>query len=382
VRELPRPRATAPGEAIALRVDVAAICGSDLHPYRGAEKGLAPGTVMGHEFVGHVVEVGPDTHGLAVGDRVVAPFTTNCGACYFCTHHLSCRCKSGQLFGWVDESTGAGLQGAQAEYVRVPLAQSTLMPVPAHLPSDRAILLGDILATGFFCALRGGICDAAALHAASAASGTSGTATNSDPLMVVVIGCGPVGLMAVASAAYLGAKSGRPTTVVAVDAVPERMAAAKRLGAKHVFSFRTDNVVERVAELSPSQTGADVVLEVVGQPAAMKLAYDCMRPGGVLSSVGVHAYEHNQISPEGAYDKNLTFTTGRCPARSLMAGHLPHLLAVLESFDPTVLFTHRISLDEAPEAYKVFNEQRDGMIKCLLVLGEADGVAIAAPALD
>ena len=142
---VPDPEIRAPGDVI-LRVRLAAICGSDLHVYHGRETGLDPGTVMGHEMLGEVVETGPDVRQFAVGDWVVCPFSTSCGECFYCREGLTARCSRGRLFGWVEK--GEGLHGGQAELVRVPLADSTLVAIPDGAPVEEALLAGDVLSTG------------------------------------------------------------------------------------------------------------------------------------------------------------------------------------------------------------------------------------------
>src|ERR1044071_2788141 len=201
VERVPDPVLLAPTDAL-VQVRLSAICGSDLHVWHGRETGLDPGTVMGHEFLGEVVEKGAASS-LRVGDIVVSPFTTSCGACFYCTGGLTARCVHGQLFGWVEH--GAGLDGAQAELVRVPLADTTLVPVPPGLAPEAALLLGDVLSTGHHCAVMAG-----------AGPGT----------VCAVVGAGPVGLMAVLAARELGAER-----IFAIDAVPERLALAAPFGA-------------------------------------------------------------------------------------------------------------------------------------------------------
>ena len=339
IRTVPTPTLEAPTDAI-VKVIVSAICGSDLHPYRGAEKGIVEGTRMGHEFVGTVVQVGADVKRLAVGVRVCSPFTTNCGDCFYCAKGLTCRCEKGQLFGWV-ESGGHGLHGGQAGYVRVPLADATLVPVDDGMSDEHALLLGDILSTGFYCAERAGL-------------------TKGGGDVAVVVGCGPVGLLAVASACALGAAK-----VIAVDCVPERLALARELGAATVLDFTKDDVPAAVRAATEGR-GADAVLEVVGAAPALRLAVDCLRPGGTLSSVGVHAYERMPFSPIDAYDKNITFKAGRCPARDVMARAQCAMLGPNAKADVTRIITHRLPIAEAVGAYKMFNAREDGAIKILL----------------
>jgi len=326
----PAPRG--PGEAL-VRVTASAVCGSDLHVYRGSERGLDPGTVLGHEFVGVVEEVTAGA-GLAPGQRVVAPFTTSCGDCFFCRRGLTARCERGELFGWVEE--GRGLHGAQAERVRVPLAASTLVPIPDGMPDALALLAGDVLATGTFAA------DLAEVETGMAA---------------VVLGCGPVGLMAVAACRRRGA-----ARVFAVDRVPERLALAERFGAEPLAFDRLDPL-EAVREATGGR-GADAVLEVVGSPEATRLAVDLVRPGGTIAAVGVHTEQRFAFAPGEAYDKNLTYRAGRCPARRYLEPLLASLAA--DPADLDAVWTHRMPLAEAAEAYELFDARRDGCIKVLL----------------
>ncbi|MCA8966908.1 MAG: CoA transferase, partial [Planctomycetes bacterium] len=199
--EVTDPVLEAPTDAI-VRVELAAICGSDLHVYRGVEAGLDPGTVLGHEFLGTITAVGAAVQRHRRGDRVVSPFSSCCGACWFCQRGLTSRCQDSQLFGWVQD--GRGLQGGQAELVRVPHADASLVAVPADVGLEPALLAGDVLATGF--------------HAA--AQGEVGAGD-----VVVVIGLGPIGLCAL-----LGSKERGAGAVFGVDSVPERLELAARFG--------------------------------------------------------------------------------------------------------------------------------------------------------
>lgn len=318
-----------------VRVEIAAICGSDLHVYRGRETGLDAGTVMGHEFVGRVVETGKGVRTFRPGDRIVSPFTTSCGRCFYCNERLTARCVEGRLFGWVKE--GAGLHGAQAQLVRVPLADTTLFSAPDDLGSEEAILLGDVLATGYYCARESRVSSRGAC---------------------VVIGCGPVGLMALLAARELGAE-----TLYAVDTVLERLALAERFGALAIDSRREDPW-ERIAEATEGR-GADSVLEAAGSPEAGRLAFELVRPGGTISAVGVHHEASFSFSPGQAYDKNLVYRTGRCPVRALMDELVPLVRRRRE--DLSAIFTHRLPLSSGPEAYRIFDEKRDGCIKVALL---------------
>jgi threonine dehydrogenase-like Zn-dependent dehydrogenase len=329
------PRIEEPTDVI-VRNRLTAICGSDLHVYRGREVGNDRGTPMGHEFVGEVVEVGSDVSSLKRGDKVVSPFTTSCGACFYCHHGLTCRCTRGQLYGWVEN--GIGLPGAQAEYVRVPLADSTAFKIPDDVDEESALFLGDVLATGFFCA-----------EMANVRPG--GT--------YAVIGCGPVGLLAVVGARELGAEN-----VFAVDTVSERLALAAAFGATSV-NAREQNP-KAVVEQATEGRGADGVLEAVGSPEASRLAIELVRPGGVISAVGVHTEPSFSFSPTEAYDKNLTYRAGRCPARYYIERLLP--LIRERRYDLGAIVSHRLPLAEAVRGYELFDKKLDGCTKVVLTL--------------
>lgn len=329
---VPDPEIREAGDVI-VRVEAAAICGSDLHVYRGLEAGLDAGTVMGHEFAGEVVAAGAGVARFRPGDRVVSPFTTSCGDCYYCRAGLTARCARGQLFGWVEK--GRGLHGAQAELVRVPLADTTLVPVPEGTPAETALFAGDILATGWFGA-----------ESAGAGPGRS----------VAVVGCGPVGLMAVLAARELGAER-----VFALDALPERLALAEHWGAEPV-DVRV-NAAAAIREATGGR-GADAAVEAVGSPEATRLAFDLVRPGGMIGAVGVHTEAHLAIAPGEVYDKNLTYRAGRAPARAYMERLLPLIRS--GRYDLATLISHRLPLVEGPRAYDVFDRKLEGCTKVVL----------------
>ncbi len=325
---VPDPVLVDAGDAI-VRVELAGLCGSDLHVYHGREAGLDAGTVMGHEFVGRVVEVGAAVKRIASGERVVAPFSTACGACFFCMRGLSARCVDAALFGWVEG--GRGLHGGQAEFVRVPHADASLFAIDDDLPADLALLLADVVPTGW--------------HAARMGEVSSGD-------VLVVIGCGPIGLAAVVAALECGARR-----VFAIDAVPERLALAARFGAE---PLTLDSDVAGVVRDATEGRGADAALELVGSPAASRAAFDLVRAGGVVAIAGVHHESHFAFSPVEAYDKNLTLRTGRCPARSLMDELLP---VVRRRPELAAIVTHRRGLADGAAAYRMFDEKTDGCIK-------------------
>ena len=333
LRDVPEPTIEQPTDVV-VETRLTAICGSDLHVASGREEGIDPGTPMGHEFLGTVVAVGADVSELHEGDVVVSPFTTSCGDCAECRRGLTCRCTTGELYGWVEN--GEGLPGAQAEYVRVPHADHTAVRLPSGMDEESALFLGDILSTGFFCA------DMASV-------GPEKTHA--------ILGCGPVGLFAIVGARELGAER-----IYALDRVPERLALAEAFGAIPVHIGEVDPR-ELIREETTGR-GADSVMEVVGTPQASRLAIDLVRPGGTISAVGVHTEPQFAFSPAEAYDKNLTYRAGRCPARHYM----DRLLPLVESgkHDLRAVITHRLPLGEGVRGYELFANKLDGCVKVVL----------------
>jgi threonine dehydrogenase-like Zn-dependent dehydrogenase len=328
------PEILAPTDVI-VKVNLCAICGSDLHVYHEHEKGLDHGTALGHEFVGEVVAVGKDVRSLRVGNLVMSPFTTSCGNCFYCNIGLTCRCIYGQLYGWRQQQTG--LHGGQAEFVRVPLAESTLMKIPEGVTLEEGLFLGDILSTGFFCAKQAEI---------------------KPQNIYVVVGCGPVGLMAILGAREYGAER-----VYAIDTIPERLDMARKFGAIAINA--NQNPIETIKAITDGR-GADGVMEAVGNSATNKLAYDLVRPGGIISAVGVCTDKHLAFSPTQAYDKNLTYKVGRCPARFMMSELVP--LVQEKKYDVTSIISHRLPLSEGVAGYNIFANKKDNCLKVVLTV--------------
>ncbi|PNY34805.1 alcohol dehydrogenase [Rhodopirellula baltica] len=339
VDEIPDATVESPFDAV-VRVELAGLCGSDLHPYFGRETGLDQGTVMGHEFVGTVIDKGDQVKSVEIGDRVCAPFTTSCGQCFYCRQGLSARCSEGQLFGW--RQSGQGLHGGQSEKVRVPLADGTLVKIPSWISAEQALLLGDNLSTAYYGA-------------------SLSIDPKSPPDCVVVIGCGNVGLLSIGFARQ---QSTGP--VVAIDLSPERAAQAERCGA---ISFTDPHQAREFVMSRTAGRGADAVLEFVGLPQAQKLAYDIIRPGGKMSVIGCHCEPHFTFSPADAYNKNLSFGTGRCPARSLMEPIAEQLRQA--PLDLSWCFTHRFKIEDGVQAYDVFANRKDGCIKAAIDFANA-----------
>ena len=328
VREVPDPTIRKPTDAI-LRITAAGICGSDLHYYSGRID-VGTGWVLGHEYTGVVEEVGSQVTEFRPGDRVVGAFLPTCGTCFYCRRQQPPQCSRKEVFGFGDEP------GCQAEYLRVPYADVVLERIPEGLSFEQAIFVGDIFSTGFHAAREGGI--------------RAGD-------VVAVVGAGPVGLFAQMSALLYG-----PAVVLAIDSVPERLALAEKFGAIPVDMAREDPLA-RIHDFTDGR-GADVVLEAVGLLGSIKDAFRYVRPGGVISSVGVYSEDEFPFPMNDAFLRNLTFKIGICPARNYMTP----LLALIQQgrVDPTVVITHVLPLAEAARAYDIFAQHKEGCIKALL----------------
>ncbi|KAJ5683444.1 hypothetical protein N7462_006609 [Penicillium macrosclerotiorum] len=323
----PVPKIQDPTDVV-LKVRYTALCGSELHVFRGHQASRTE-FVMGHEFTGKVVETGSSVTQFKSGDHVVSPFTASCGACFFCEHGSSSRCAQGALFGTT------ALDGGQAEYVRIPLADSTLFPIPATIDEKKLVLMADIFPTGYF-----------------AASNAFSKLTPSEiaESTVLLFGCGPVGLCALVSALEY-----KPKNLIAIDKVPSRLETARSLGAEAWnYEEGLDKLKERVKSLTDNR-GADVVIEIVGHSSALRMGFELLRPWGNISSVGVHNGEIPWTGNE-AYGKNLRLQMGRCPVRSIFG----EAMALFNKKQDSLSFmTEDIRpLSQATKAYADFNAMR------------------------
>ncbi|OAA58510.1 alcohol dehydrogenase [Niveomyces insectorum RCEF 264] len=328
VQDRPVPQLQSDHDVI-VKVQATALCGSELHVFRGHQPSDT-GFIMGHEFVGTVVEAGSAVETVRVGDKIVSPFTVSCSKCFYCRNGFSSRCAHSLLFGCPK------LDGGQAEYVRVPWADGTLLKAPAGVDNKALILMADIFPTGFF-----GARNAFRLLAPNVAASDA---------VVVVVGCGPVGLCAV-----VAALEHRPKHLFAVDSVDSRLALAKQLGAEPL-NFVTDKegMFRRVKEATEGR-GADAVIEVVGLSPALRTAFELIRPFGVISSIGVHNAE---IPWDGndAYNKNVRVQMGRCPVRSIFEDALKVLVKNQDKF--SFMFDKIMPLAEAEEGYDLFDKMK------------------------
>ena len=326
LRQKPRPVLQGPRDAI-VRVTLASICTSDLHIKHGSVPRAVPGITVGHEMVGVVEEVGPGAAGLCPGQRVVVNVETFCGSCFFCQNGWVNNCTDPQG-GW---ALGCRIDGGQAEYVRVPFADQGLTPIPEGVTDLQALLVGDVLATGYWAA------DIAGIRAGDT---------------VLILGAGPTGLCTLQCAALHD-----PGRIIVCDKDPARLAFV-RAYYPGVLTAPPQGL-EDFVRANSRHGGADAVLEVAGSPDTFRLAWQCARPNAVVTVVAL--YDAPQVLPlPHMYGKNLTFKTG-----GVDGCHCADILALIRAgrLDTTPLITHTYALRDIAAAYDLFEGRRDGVIK-------------------
>jgi alcohol dehydrogenase len=329
--EVARPAIKVDTDAI-VRVDAVTICGTDLHILKGDVPAVTDGRILGHEAVGTVEEVGAGVKNVKVGDKVLVSCITACGACRYCREGRYGQCLGGG--GWI---LGHKIDGTQAEYVRVPFADSSTYLAPAGVPDEQLLMLADILPTGYEVGV------------------LNGRVVPGD--VVAVVGAGPIGLSAI-----MGARLFSPAHVVAIDLADTRLDAAKQFGADVTVNNGREDPVEAVARLSDG-LGADVAIEAVGVPATFELATRLIRPGGRVANIGVHG-EAVTLHLEDLWIKNVTITTGLVDTYAT-----PTLLKLLTGHQVEAgrFVTHHFALDEFMDAYDVFGRAADtGALKVVL----------------
>ncbi len=322
VEERPDPELLAADDAI-VAVEATGVCGSDLHIYHGRVK-IEPGFTIGHEYVGTVLEAGPDVTRVAVGDRVLGCFQTACGTCFFCLRGLYHKCDESRTFGHGE--TLGGLQGAQAERLLVPRANLTLRKVPDGMSDDIALFAGDVMGTGYHAVRHSGL---------------------SEGDSAAVLGLGPVGLCAVQAAKAAGA-----ARVFAIDTVDERLLVAESFGGIPVH-LEDDDPRGTVREATDGR-GLDVVIDAVGHPDVLDMAIRIARNCGTVSATGVYA-ERAEVHLGIVWIKALTLCTGQANVIS----HVDTVLDLMATgvLDPSALVTHHMRLEEAPEAYELYDRR-------------------------
>ena len=374
VETVPDPKIINPRDAI-VKITSTAICGSDLHLYDGYIPTMQKGDILGHEFMGEVVELGSAVKNVKIGDRVVVPFTISCGSCFFCNRDLWSLCDNSNPNAWMAEKlmgyspsglygyshlTG-GYAGGQAEYARVPFADVGLFKIPDGLTDDQVLFLTDIFPTGYMAAEN---CDI-------------------QPGDTVAIwGCGPVGQFAIKSAYMLGAER-----VIAIDRVPERLKMAKEQSKAEVINYEEVDAGEALKEMTGGR-GPDSCMDAVGmeahgtglegfydeakqalrletdRPTVLRQAIVACRKGGTVSVPGVYTGFVDKI-PMGAFmNKGLTMKTGQTHVHR----YFRPLLERIQNgeIDPSYIITHRMKLEDAPHGYEIFKHKKDNCIKVVL----------------
>ncbi|MDQ1514559.1 MAG: alcohol dehydrogenase [Actinomycetota bacterium] len=329
--DVPEPTILSDTDAI-VRVDAVTICGSDLHILKGDVPAVTDGRILGHEAVGTVEAVGAGVKTVKIGDRVLVSCITSCGACRFCREGRYGQCLGGG--GWI---LGHKIDGTQAEYVRVPFADTSTYPVPAGVADEQILMLADILPTGYEVGV------------------LNGTVQPGD--VVAVVGAGPVGL-----AAIMGARLFSPSHIVAIDLADSRLEAAKQFGADVVVNNAREDAEAVVADLTGG-LGADVTIEAVGLPATFEQAVRLARPGGHIANIGVHG-EPVTLHLEELWIRDVTITTGLVDTYTT-----PTLLRLVMShqLDAARFVTHHFTLDQFEKAYDVFARAGDtGALKVVL----------------
>ena len=374
VDNVPDPKILNPRDAV-LKITSTAICGSDLHLYDGYIPTMEKGDILGHEFMGEVVELGSGVSNLNIGDRVVVPFPIACGNCYFCEEQQHSLCENSNpnaamaekmwghspagIFGY-SHLTG-GYAGGQAEYVRVPYADVGPVKVPDGLDDEKALFLSDILPTGYMAAEN---CDIKPGH------------------VVAVWGCGPVGQFAIQSAYLLGAER-----VIAIDRFPERLRMAREVSRAETINYEEVDVLDALKTITGGR-GPDACIDAVGmeahgvglvgaydrvkqammleteRPNALREALMACRNGGVVSIPGVYGGFLDKMPIGSFMNRSLTLKTGQTHVQR----YLKPLLDRVQKgeIDPSVIITHRMRLEEAPEAYKMFRDKQDACVKVVL----------------
>ncbi|WP_434512523.1 zinc-dependent alcohol dehydrogenase [Desulfitobacterium sp. AusDCA] len=347
---------------IIVKITSTTICGSDLHLIRGSIPKMPTGFIIGHEAMGVVEETGKEVNKFKKGDRVIVPFPVACGYCWYCEHGLWSQCDNSNDHGEVGGILGyselmGGYDGGQAEYLRVPYANVGPRKVPEDLTDEQVLFLTDILPTSYWGVENGGV-------------------KKGDT--VVVLGCGPVGLLTQKWANYMGADR-----IIAVDNIDYRLEHAKKFNNVEVLNFEDyDNTGEYIKEITHG--GADVVIDCVGMDgemsiiekiesklkiqggskSAIEIASQAVRKGGTVSVVGVYGARYNNFPFGDFFSRNITLKMGQCPAHS----YLDRILDLIKKkeFDATDIITHKMSLSDGKKAYELFDQKLDHCIKVVL----------------
>ncbi|MBS0281443.1 MAG: zinc-dependent alcohol dehydrogenase family protein [Proteobacteria bacterium] len=318
VEERAKPVIVAPDDAI-VKLTRTTICGTDLHILKGDVPSCAPGRILGHEGVGVVESVGPAISRFKPGDHVLISCITACGKCDYCRRGMYSHCETG---GWV---LGNSIDGTQADYVRIPHADTSLYRIPGGVDEDALVMMSDVLPTAFECGVLNGKIE--------------------DPgVNVVIVGAGPIGLATLLTAQFFS-----PGKIIVIDRDTNRLGVAKRLGASDIVDAGKDGVVEKVRALTDG-LGADAVIEAVGTPEAFELCQDLVAPGGRIANIGVHGRKVD-LHLEKLWSHNVTITTRLVDT---VTTHVLLKAVETEKLDPAKLISHRFGFDRILEAYDTF----------------------------
>jgi alcohol dehydrogenase len=332
LEDRPKPEVRASTDAI-VRITKTTICGTDLHILKGDVPTCEPGRILGHEGIGVVEEVGPGVTAFKPGQRVLISCISACGKCVYCRKLMYSHCTTG---GWI---LGNKIDGTQAEFVRIPYADTSLYGIPDNADEEALVMLSDILPTGFECGVLNG----------KVQPGST----------VAIVGSGPIGLAALLTAQFYS-----PAEIIMIDLDENRLEAAKRFGATAVVNSADGNAIQAVMQMTADR-GVDTAIEAVGIPATFELCEGIVAPGGTIANIGVHGTKVD-LHLEHLWDRNVTITT-----RLVDTVSTPMLMNTLRSYkiDPKLLITHRFRLDQILDAYETFAHAAD--TRALKVIIEA-----------
>ncbi|MFZ6648034.1 zinc-dependent alcohol dehydrogenase family protein [Undibacterium sp. TJN25] len=332
LEDRPKPELSVPTDAI-VKITKTTICGTDLHILKGDVPSCEPGRILGHEGVGIIDAVGTAVTAFKPGDRVLISCISACGKCTYCRQLMYSHCTTG---GWI---LGNKIDGTQAEFVRIPYADTSLYPIPDGADEEALVMLSDILPTGFECGVLNG----------RVKPGST----------VAIVGSGPIGLAALLTAQFYS-----PAEIIMIDLDDNRLEVAKRFGATATVNSSDGNAVEKVMKLTGGR-GVDTAIEAVGVPSTFELCEKIIAPGGTIANVGVHGTKVD-LHLENLWDRNITITT-----RLVDTVSTTMLLNTVQShqLDPKLLITHRFNLDKIVDAYETFSHAAN--TKALKVIIEA-----------
>jgi alcohol dehydrogenase len=330
LEERPKPKIIDPTDAV-VKIVKTTICGTDLHILKGDVPTCAPGRILGHEGVGVVDQAGAAVTAFKPGDRVIVSCISSCGKCDYCRRGMYSHCVNG---GWI---LGNKIDGTQAEYVRIPFADTSLYHIPVGTEEDALVMLSDILPTGFECGVLNG----------KVQPGST----------VAIVGAGPIGLAALLTAQFYS-----PAQIIMIDMDDNRLQMSSRFGATSVINNKDGKAVEKVMKMTAGR-GVDTAIEAVGVPASFITCEDIVAPGGIIANIGVHGVKAD-LHLEKLWDRNIAITT-----RLVDTVTTPMLLKTVEShrIDPKQLITHRFRLDNILAAYETFGTAaKTGALKVLI----------------